>query len=64
MFYRFDPLEENQLKTDIERLATDLAFPLKKLEVIDGSTRSNHSNAFFYGFGKIKKIVLFDTLLE
>jgi len=64
MFYKFEALEENILKTDVESLASDLAFPLKELEVIDGSTRSNHSNAFFYGFGKIKKIVLFDTLLE
>jgi STE24 endopeptidase len=64
MFYKFDKLEENSLKADIEKLAEDVKYPLSAIEVIDGSTRSGHSNAFQYGFGKIKKIVLFDTLLE
>ena len=64
LFNKFDPLEENILKTDVERLAGSIEFPLAKFEVLDGSKRSGHSNAFQYGFGKIKKIVLFDTLLE
>lgn len=64
LFNKFAPLEENILKKDIESLATEIKFPLTKVEVIDGSTRSSHSNAFFYGFGKFKKIVLFDTLLK
>ena len=64
IFNRFDPLEDNALKKDIEELATSVKFPLHKIEMVDGSKRSNHSNAFFYGFGKIKKIVLFDSLLE
>ena len=64
MFNKFDPIEENALKKDIEALASEIDYPLSKIEVVDGSTRSSHSNAFQYGFGKIKKIVIFDTLLE
>jgi STE24 endopeptidase len=52
------------LKTKIEALAKQCSFPLTKLYVIDGSRRSNHSNAYFYGFFKSKRIVLFDTLLD
>ncbi len=46
----------------IEALAKRNGFPLTELYVIDGSTRSSHSNAYFYGFGKNKRIVLYDTL--
>ena len=42
----------------------DVAFPLKKLFVVDRSKRSSHSNAYFYGFWNNKRIVLFDTLLD
>ena len=41
-----------------------MEFPLYKLFVVEGSKRSSHSNAYFYGFFKFKRIVLFDTLLE
>ena len=44
-------------------MAGRLEFPLKKLYVVDGSKRSNHSNAYMYGFRKNKRIVLFDTLI-
>ena len=44
--------------------AASIGFPLTKLYVVDGSTRSNHSNAYFYGFFNNKRIVLFDTLME
>ena len=50
--------------TDIENLAASVEFPLYKLFVVEGSKRSSHSNAYFYGFFKFKRIVLFDTLLE
>lgn len=56
-------MEEGELKTGIEALAQSLSFPLKKLYVVDGSKRSGHSNAYMYGFGKSKRIVLYDTLL-
>jgi STE24 endopeptidase len=64
IFNKFEPLEENQIKKDIEALASDVNYPLQKVEVVDGSQRSSHSNAYQYGIGKIKKVVLFDTLLE
>jgi len=64
MFYNFDKLEENSLKDDIKKLADDVNYPLTGIEVIDGSTKSAHSNAYQYGFGKVKKIVLYDTLIE
>ena len=57
-------MEDGELKTKIEALAERIKFPLKKLYVIDGSKRSSHSNAYFYGFGKNKHIVLYDTLIE
>ena len=52
------------MRVAIEKLATLLNFPLGKLLVVEGSKRSAHSNAYFYGFWKNKCIVLFDTLLE
>jgi STE24 endopeptidase len=64
LFNKFDPIEENLLKRDIEALAIDCKYPVSNIEVVDGSKRSGHSNAFQYGFGKIKKIVIFDTLLD
>lgn len=66
LFNTFLPLKEGALKTKIEALACrdDVKFPLTKLFVVDGSKRSSHSNAYFYGFGKNKRIVLFDTLLK
>ncbi|CAH1799363.1 unnamed protein product [Owenia fusiformis] len=64
LFDKFTPLPEGELRTGIEKLAASIEFPLKKLYVVDGSKRSSHSNAYFYGFWKNKRIVLFDTLLE
>lgn len=64
LFNKVEPLPEGSLRTAIEELASSVNFPLTKLFVIDGSKRSNHSNAYFYGFFNNKRIVLFDTLLE
>eukprot|EP01114_Cavostelium_apophysatum_P009201 TRINITY_DN2228_c0_g1_i1.p1 TRINITY_DN2228_c0_g1~~TRINITY_DN2228_c0_g1_i1.p1 ORF type:complete len:420 (+),score=105.08 TRINITY_DN2228_c0_g1_i1:31-1290(+) len=64
LFNKFSPLEDGDLKTKIEKLAASIDFPLTKLYVIDGSKRSGHSNAYFYGFFKNKRIVLYDTLLQ
>ncbi|CAO0790339.1 unnamed protein product [Mucor circinelloides] len=63
-FNKLTPMEEGELRTRIEELAARINFPLKKLYVIDGSKRSGHSNAYFYGFGKNKHIVLYDTLID
>lgn len=64
LFNKYDPLPEGSLRSKIEALAGSLEFPLKKLYVVDGSTRSSHSNAYMYGFFKNKRIVLFDTLIK
>ena len=65
LFNKFEPLPDGELKERIEALAASLGFPLAKLSVMDGSSRSAHSNAFFIGLPFLpKRIVLFDTLLE
>lgn len=64
LFNKFTPLPEGELRSKIESLASSLKFPLKKLFVIDGSTRSTHSNAYMYGFYKNKRIVIYDTLIQ
>ena len=64
LFDKYVSMPEGQLRTDIEALAASVEFPLYKLFVVEGSKRSSHSNAYFYGFYKFKRIVLFDTLLE
>ncbi|CAH8826360.1 unnamed protein product [Trichobilharzia szidati] len=64
LFDHYEPLPDGSLKTKIEALAASIKFPLKKLLVVEGSKRSAHSNAYFYGFGKNKRIVIFDTLIR
>ncbi|KAK3089553.1 hypothetical protein FSP39_004574 [Pinctada imbricata] len=64
LFDNYTPLHEGDLRTKIEELAASIKFPLTKIYVVDGSRRSAHSNAYFYGFFKNKRIVLFDTLIE
>jgi STE24 endopeptidase len=63
LFNTYTPLEAGPLRAKIEALAARVGFPLTKLYVVDGSKRSGHSNAFLYGFGSHKRIVLYDTLL-
>jgi len=63
IFDTFIPLPDGPLRTSIEALATRISFPLSKIFVVEGSKRSSHSNAYFFGFYKKKVIVLFDTLL-
>nr|XP_023016170.1 CAAX prenyl protease 1 homolog [Leptinotarsa decemlineata] len=63
LFDKYTPLPEGELRTEIENLASQLKFPLTQLYVVEGSKRSSHSNAYFYGLFKSKRIVLFDTLL-
>ncbi|KAH8664047.1 peptidase family M48 [Xylariales sp. PMI_506] len=64
LFNKLSPLEEGKLKTDVENLAKKLNFPLQELFVIDGSKRSAHSNAYFFGLPWKKHIVIYDTLIE
>ncbi|XP_022289103.2 CAAX prenyl protease 1 homolog isoform X1 [Crassostrea virginica] len=64
LFDKFTALPDGDLRTKIEALAASIDFPLTKLYVVEGSKRSAHSNAYFYGFFKNKRIVLYDTLIE
>ncbi len=64
LFNTFIPLEDGNLKTKIENYTQKVKFSLSGLFVIDGSKRSSKSNAFFTGFGKNKRIALYDTLIE
>ena len=64
LFNRFEPLAEGALKQAIMDYAASIRFPLQNVFVMDGSKRSAKSNAFFTGFGRHKRIVLFDTLVN
>ena len=64
LFNKFEPLEEGELQTAILACAESIQFPLTRIYTMDGSKRSRKSNAFFTGFGKNKRIVLFDTLIR
>ena len=64
LFNKFQPLEDENLRTRIENLMQRVGFKASGLFVMDGSRRSAHGNAYFSGFGAAKRIVFFDTLLE
>ena len=64
LFNKFKPIEEGELKERILAYARSVAFPLSGVFVIDASKRSSKSNAFFTGFGRNKRIALFDTLVQ
>jgi len=63
-FNTFTPLSDEALRARIERLLTRSGFRSSGLFTMDASKRTAHGNAFFIGFGKTKRIVLFDTLLQ
>ncbi len=64
IFNKLNPLEEGELKSAIVDYCRKNDFPLENVFVLDASTRSTKANAYFSGFGKTKKIVLYDTLIE
>ncbi|KAH7886586.1 peptidase family M48-domain-containing protein [Phlebopus sp. FC_14] len=64
LFNKLSPLPAGDLRSRTESLAAKLKFPLKHLYKIDGSKRSSHSNAYFFGLPWSKHIVIFDTLIE
>lgn len=64
LFNKFTPLADEALKTRIEALMHRCGFQSQGLFVMDGSKRSSHGNAYFTGFGRNKRIVFFDTLIE
>ena len=63
LFNKLTPLPEGELRERLLALAMRTGFKCATIEVIDGSKRSGHSNAFFTGFGRFRRIVLFDTLI-
>ena len=64
IFNKFVPLEDGELKSAIEDYAKKQQFKMKGVFSMDGSKRSTKSNAFFTGFGRFRRIVLFDTLIS
>lgn len=64
LFNKQKPLEEGSLKSKIEAYAQKVGFELKNIFVIDGSKRSTKANAYFSGFGREKRVTLFDTLIN
>ena len=64
LFNKFKPLDPGELQSAIMAYANSINFPLKKIFIMDGSKRSKKSNAFFAGFGRHKRIVLYDTLVK
>jgi STE24 endopeptidase len=63
LFNRFQPLDAGELRDAVLAYARKVDFPLEGMFVIDGSRRSTKANAFFTGFGKRKRVALFDTLI-
>jgi len=64
LFNKFTPLEDGDLKDAIHDYAGHQKFAVQGIYTMDGSKRSTKLNAFFTGFGRFKKIVFFDTLME
>ena len=64
LFNKQTPLEEGDLKEKIQEFAQKNGFQLKNVYVIDGSKRSTKANAYFSGFGREKRITLYDTLIN
>lgn len=64
LFNRFTPLPEGSLRDRLLALGQRTGFNARTIQVMDGSKRSRHANAFFTGFGRFRKIVLYDTLIN
>ncbi len=64
LFNKFTPLPDGTLRDRLLSLAERTEFRASHIQIMDGSKRSRHSNAFFTGFGRLRKIVLFDTLIQ
>jgi len=63
LFYKFEPVRDEELKGRIESLTQKAGLRVSAVQQVDASRRSRHSNAYFTGIGRVKRIVLFDTLL-
>ncbi|HAR46792.1 MAG: peptidase M48 [Nitrospirae bacterium GWC1_57_7] len=64
LFFRFEPLKEEGLEEQVRGLMERAGLMISRVFQVDASKRSKHSNAYFTGIGRVKRIVLFDTLLR
>ena len=64
LFFKFEPLQKPELEEGVRSLMERAGLQVGKVQQVDASRRSRHSNAYFTGIGRVKRIVLFDTLLE
>lgn len=64
LFYKLKPLEDENLAKRIREIADKAGFGVKSILVMDASRKTRHTNAFFTGIGRAKRIVLYDSLLE
>jgi STE24 endopeptidase len=64
LFNEQKKLENGELRSEIEKYSCKVGFDLSNIFIIDGSKRSSKANAYFSGFGKQKRVTLFDTLIE
>ncbi len=64
LFNDFEPVEAGELRDAVEEVFECAGFHCSQIYTMDASRRSSHSNAYFIGFGRTKRVVLFDTLIE
>ena len=64
LFNKFFPVEDESLKTGIQQLTEKVGVKISKVLKMDASKRTKHTNAYFTGIGRVKRVVLFDTLLN
>lgn len=64
LFNKLEPLPEGSLRDRLVQLGEKAGFTVTNIHVIDGSKRSTHSNALFTGFGRFRRIIIYDTLIE
>lgn len=64
LFFKFTPLDQPALENQVRELMTRAGLKAGAVQQVDASRRSRHSNAYFTGIGRVKRIVLFDTLLQ
>ena len=64
LFFTFKPIQTEGVEAEIRRLMERVGLRVERVFQVDASKRSRHSNAYFSGIGRVKRIVLFDTLLE
>ncbi|MDT8443517.1 MAG: M48 family metallopeptidase, partial [Desulfuromonadales bacterium] len=64
LFFKFQPLQKHELVERVKAVMGEAGLQVDRVQQVDASRRSKHSNAYFTGIGRVKRIVLFDTLLE